>query len=101
MNLHCKHGWLDQCALSGEDSAVAGRQLWTVSDPALAIYFRDLTGSPELARNLLFRTTEEDVMLSLLGALWIFAVFALAAHFDANRPRREARGWRSRRAYAA
>lgn len=39
-------------------------------------------------------------MLSLLGALWIFAVFVLAARHDASRPRREARGWRSRRVYA-
>ena len=27
-------------------------------------------------------------MLSLLSALWIFAVFALAARLDARRPRR-------------
>jgi hypothetical protein len=39
-------------------------------------------------------------MLSLLGALWIFAVFAFAARFEARRPRRESRDWRSRRAYA-
>ena len=39
-------------------------------------------------------------MLSLLGALWIFAVFALASRFDLNRPRRESRGWKNRRACA-
>jgi hypothetical protein len=43
---------------------------------------------------------EEESMLSLLAALWIFVVFALAARFEAQRPRRESRDWRGRRAYA-
>ena len=67
---------------------------------AFSACFRFLTSGSALARNVLFEAGEEESMLSLLGALWIFAVFVLAARHEGHRLRRESRGWRSRRAYA-